>query len=939
EVIALLEHRLADDPGVAYRLGLALEAGRGDRGGAREIWHAAAVEPGPDRVAALAGLRRAAWRDEATEDYLDAIEGLAALADAELRAALFTHLGDVLSMRADEPEAARRRYGDAIEAALVAAEEAPLALPAAVEERLRLLAAENAWGAIESELRRLLDHGLPAHDEATVAARLAELCETRLDRPDEALNLYQRVLRLDPDDRVAHRAVQRMLAARADWPELVTTLEAERDRAEPSRRLAVLGRLAAVHEACGEPDLVEACWREALDLDPSWLPALRGLGRLLYQHGRWRELAELVRHELRTLPADDVRRIGLLGRLAELYEFRLDLLDEAIECFEAIRSARPEAPDALAGLERLYAATEQWSALADVLNGRADAADEPEDRAAILLRLADVRLDHLDDVEGALDACEEALALAPGLLPITWTLERLALERDESERLTALYRTAGPHLRSPNQQAVTAHKLANVAPPDLALATLEERAGPGFDDAEAAWALVRDAAKHGDLASLPGRLARVAQLVDAREDALALFTEAAERAEAAELPSAEIIAVWQQVRALAPEADRPWEATLRQLRLARATGERSETLLQWARITDDVRARSAALWLAGLIEEARGFDPVAQDAWREAEEACDRDPVPAWLLLDRARHDELVPLDDGEHARLLEALADRRDHRAAAAAHLTQAGALRADRPGEGEQALADFIEAVQRDPTHEEAAQRAADMLAARHAYGDLATLLTHRIERLPDPAARLPLLRRLAAVQLDELGAREAGEAALAAIVALDPDDLDTRVRLGDLRFASEAFAEAAEHYKHATTLARDDRLLARLYTRSGRIKAHHLSDIPGAIDDLRRAVGLGPDVQALGELAQVYLLAEQPDLARTAFERLEKLAENEVQRAEARAGQVHALVRLGRRPEALEKLTAFREADPVNPLLARLARDLGVETSAPSIVRERV
>lgn len=924
---SVLERQAAAEPGVWYRIGLNIEAGGGDGEAACQAYRRASGADA-EGLPALAALRRCAWRTERTEDWRQAMAGLVHhAADSRVRGALSSHLADVALLRDGDAELARRRYADATSAAMAAAGDEPLLLPAAFEERLQLLEAQGNLPVLEEELRSVLARPLHPASRAMVAGRLAELCEGPLGRPEEALTLFGAVVEHDPFDRYAHAARQRLLWARGDWPELLAALEAEKHRADADRRRMVMTRIADVQHQMGDPDGAEATWRDLLRLDPTWLPALRGLGRQLHQHGRWRDLAALHRHELDSLGPDDPRRAALLGKLAELHAFRLDQPDEAIEAYEALLALQPGAPEAVAGLERLYRQSERWAALDRVLAGRAAQVEDPRARAVVLMRLADVRLERLDDAEGARAAYEDAAALTPSA-PATWALERLALLDDDTQRLAEIYRAALARATTPGQKAIARHKLAAVVDPIEAEAALEDAITEGRD-AEAAWTLVREAAETGDGARIAARLAQLAQLVDNRKDALALWREAAEQAHGAELPAADLTALWEQVRQLDPSADRPWVALLGLHRQTRVAGAEAELLLHHAEAADDPRAVALATWSAGLIEEARGMPSVGLDAFHEALEACPTDPVPAWLLLDRIPADGVEP---AQRAAQLVDLARRQSHGPSAAARLFEAGRILSEQLDDPAGALSAWLEAVRRDPAAQAAAERTEGMLERQEAWSELAALLSHRAERLDRPAERVPLLRRLADVQLDRLGAREDAAETLEELVQLAPADLDARVRLGDLRYSLEQFAEAAAHYRNAVMAAHDDRLLGRLHTRLGHIKSRHLGDHAGAIEDLRRAVGLGTDDQALGELARVYLAAGEADLALMAYQRLEKLAEKPAEISTARAGQVHALLRRGRRAEAIERLEAFRENDPVDPMLATLARDLGLK-SAPA------
>ena len=900
-----------------YRAGLNAETGSGQPERAVECYARALVAE-PHHLPSLAGMRRCAWRADDMSAYVRAVEPMAEAADAPaLKAALRTHLGDVASYRLGDQDEARRYYEGAVRAAL--GEKGTRALPSALVELHRVLLGLSAFEPARDALEAVLQRDLDPAGRAWVHDALGSLYENRLSRPSAAIRHYEAALELDPGNLRAMRALQRLLSNEGDRPALVAALEREAAHADEPRKLALLTRAAGTYEALGDPAGVERSWRAALEVDPSWLAGLRGLGRLLFHHGRWRDLAALHEHELGTLPTDAPERAGVLGKLGELHEFRLGDPAAASRAYESVLDLRPSAPDALAGLERIYGNMERWTELAHVLQARASHIESPRDRAAVLFRMAEIRHEHDGNLDDALDAYESAISLDPELLPAAWALERLVIARGDRERLVMLYRALLPRLKTSGQQAVVAHKLAALLPPEAARALLEER-GPA--DADAAWALVRDAAECGDRALLSKRLARVAQLVGERRDALALWREAAESAEDADVEPAHRVALWERVLPLSPSSKRPWEALLRLHR--DDPTDLAVGLVRLARTSDDDRARSVALWASGRIEEGAARPALADDLYREASAACVADPIPLAILYDRSLSPDSV-LGASERAALLVQLAERMSNGGDAARRLLQAGRMYAEDMDDADRALAAYVAAVRRDATADEAADRATAILERRGGHSDLAALLHRRIRRLEAPDALLPLLRRLAELQMGALGDRDGAGDTLERLVDLSPEDAGARRALADLRYGQERWPEAASQYEWLAAGGNEPDLV-HLYTRLGTIRAYHLNDLNGAIEDLRRAVGLlDPDGRALEALAGVYLVAGESDMALLAYQRLERVADDDTRMAAARAGQVRALLARGRRAEAIEQLGRFRQDDPVDPMLAALARDL--------------
>ncbi len=935
---ALLE-RLAersDDwtaAGAWYRAGLNAETGLGRPDQAFAAWRRA-LEVDPTFVPALAALRRHAWSHDDFEGADAASEALAGLApDAETRAALLTHRARAAEARGGEPEA---RWWEALQVHLETPPGEPAGVPPPLRALVLRLAERGDPQAAATLLERWLERPLTARARSWVVGHLADLYEHELGRADQALGLHRTWSTLARDDARPLHAMAGLLAAAGDDTALADVLERAADvEPDPPRRLALLDRVAALHEARGKPEAAEAAWRRMIEAAPGDLRALHGLGRLLYHHGRWSDLADLLRGELASLAPDDPRRAGLLGRLAELCEFHLERPEEAAAAYEAVLELKPQAPDALAGLERLYGARDRWQDLARTLRRRADRLQDPRDRAAVLFRLAEIEHEQLGRLEESVDLYDTALQLAPGLLPATWALERLAIARGERDRLLVLYRTLLPRLESRGQRAVVAHKLAALLTPLEARQLWEEILDDAPDDAWAAWALARDAAERGDRAALAARLATLAQHVGERHDAVALWREAAEAAEDAGLTVEERIALWERVLPLDPVAPRPWEALLRAYRELGDPAALSSFLTRLARASDDDRARSVAWWAAGHLEEAAGDVDRATALYEEAHAACADDPVPAWRLLElaRARLVDDTPAARTVYAARLEEAARRQRGGRAAARWLNDAGDVWLLEPAGPDRALACFLEGVRRDPLADDCAAKAEALLRDGSRWGELEALLQGRLRRLEGHPGRADLARRLAALQSGILGDREAARATLRTLVELQPGDVDARLRLGELAAEDGLTDEAARHFERAAAATTDEALLARLLTRLGRLRAHALGDVPGAIADLRRAVGLlDPEARALEALAEVYLLGGDAEASLRAWRQLERIVDDPARSDAARAGQARALAALGRAapapsapipaPEPVEEVPAPIEELPEEPPPRRTA-----------------
>ena len=930
QVIAALSRIQPPTASSLYRIGQAYEVGLGEMDAASTAYREA-LDVRQGYVPALLGLRRCAWRLGEYEAYADALRRQAAVSEGHQRVVLLNHLGDVLECLCGAPDAAAKVFGEALYAWEHAPHSGPRDLPTSLFERARLLRRAQEWGVLESELKDFLSGAVTKEARGQASDWLAELSELHLGKVADAVAYYRIAAESTPENLRAHRALQALLRERREQGELGEAIANELKTAAAYRKLQLLGDRADVEAALGNPKRVEDAWREALEIDPRWLPALRGLGRLFFQHGRWAELVDLLRHELTTREPDDPTRAALLGRVAELCEFRLAMPEEAAQAYLAILELHPTAPDALVGLERLYGEGGRWAELAGVLTRRAESISDPGDRALILLELADLHADHLGQPDRALELYDEAMLLDPTLEYAGWEMERLLLAKGDTEGLAALYTRLSESVRSDEQAAILDHKLAAVSDAEGARGALTKRLGQSPEDVEALWGLIRDAAERQDQGQLSERLERLATLVDTREIKRGLLLEAAEHAKGAGRTVASQERLWRQCVDLEPTSSRAWEGLLSALRQAGDAVGRADALVRLGRMAPNARDRAGALWTAGLLVEGEGRHQDALAYFREAHESSRHDPVPAWLLLDRGAGDE-----PSERSRLLEALGGRRKNPAGSAAAYTEAGKLYEEQ-GDPVGALRMFLLAVRRDPTASNAAEAADRLLRARGSFGPLVTLYESRINRIANPAASLEIQRRLAALLHGPLSNHEAARQAYESILDSAPGDVEAHVRLGELCAAEEDYGPAARHLAEAALLSEDDDLLVRIYTQLGRLKAYALSDTQGAIDDLRRAVGLGPHPESLLELAEVYLHDGQGELALMAFQRLHRLADTAEQRDYASAGRVRALLATARDPEALAQVARLVKNGERGALVALARGTAGDESLTESVQRE--
>jgi tetratricopeptide (TPR) repeat protein len=235
--------------------------------------------------------------------------------------------------------------------------------------------------------------------------RVAELRDERLTDDAGSFDTYARLLPLSPGD-VEARQRYLEIAARLDKRnEAAAVLITAAGNAEaPQPRAEILGDVAQIFELTNQIERAEAIHRQVLDLapeDPSIaLPATRALERIYTQAGKNRELAQVLRAQVKLEEHQGARRT-LLGRLGVLSEKALSDDAAAIVAWRERLEDDPADAEALVALDRLYERGGDNKGLVEILRARERTTDDAVERKILMVRAAKA-LEMLGDIDEAI---------------------------------------------------------------------------------------------------------------------------------------------------------------------------------------------------------------------------------------------------------------------------------------------------------------------------------------------------------------------------------------------------------------------------------------------------------------------------------------------------------------------------------------------------------
>ena len=357
-----------------------------------------------------------------------------------------TDLSDTDRVRLHERQADLylNELGDAVAAErhLRAALDVECYLPV-VRRLARLLASQFRWEDLFDHFRESSARIRLSREKVFLLERAGDVAEIRLRDAGLAIEVYKELLAVQPGHPAAISSLGRLLSQQQRWEELLDLNETELDLTPNDRRLrvAILCRSAEIaRRHLGEIGVTENFYRRALDEEATCAEALQGLGQILSSQERWTELVEMTEREMAHVGTEAQRR-RCLHLLGELHATRTSDSDAAIRCYEELASAvGVDREVALVWLDRLFQATDNPHERLRVLNLRHEEARDPNSRARIAFRMAELLEWSLDHPGEAFELYLEGLAESVAAPVCLNALDRIwaDTELDNDERCVAL---------------------------------------------------------------------------------------------------------------------------------------------------------------------------------------------------------------------------------------------------------------------------------------------------------------------------------------------------------------------------------------------------------------------------------------------------------------------------------------------------------------------
>ncbi|NOZ86885.1 MAG: tetratricopeptide repeat protein [Deltaproteobacteria bacterium] len=448
-------HDKAQKTHLLEKLGNLYEERLGQREKAIETYRRILQEV-PDYLPAVRLLGRIFFQQGQWEDLLDVNEQEANIVqDPNQIVALYHKNGEIFEEKLEDKDKAAEYYRRALAIQ-------PTYLPA-LSDLGRLYLQRGNWEDLINMYYQEIEVTQSPEVVVSLQYKIGEIWEEKLLNEENAIDSYMKVLDLEPTYIPALEALARIYTSRRDWNNLVETYERQIEiTKDDNQRIFLLFKIGEIfEERLDDPEKAVEAYRQALDANSGYLPAIRSLIRLYVKTGQWSELITVYEAELAGTTSAN-RKVTLLQVMAEIHDQKLSNPDAALYCYEQILEIDQSNLVALRILEETYRSKGQWEKLYLVLSRLAELVGDRDSQVALQLEMAKLVENKLQDKAAPGDHYLKVLEIDPFNKMALDALEDLYKKAGVWEGLAETLERKKKSAQDPTERCVLAHQLGDL---------------------------------------------------------------------------------------------------------------------------------------------------------------------------------------------------------------------------------------------------------------------------------------------------------------------------------------------------------------------------------------------------------------------------------------------------------------------------------------------
>lgn len=727
--------------------------------------------------------------------------------------------------------------------------------PTTIDALERLYYRLERWEDLKDIYMRKAELNADISAKKDIFYRLGGLYVEKLEDIDRAIDTFQAVLDLDPDDLTAIRSLDVLFGRAERWYDLLQVLERQVELAGATTEgVDLKHRIGQLWQ--GElNDLTRAVetYRDVLMTDPTHQPTLEALDAIAHgeaepvlaaqvlepvyeQSLEWAKLIDLYEVMVRNVD-DPYRKLELLHQIAALYETRQENQAEAFKAYGRALIEDSANEQTLGHLERLAGDVQGWEALAELYEQELNKLLDPQRQVEMGLRIARVYEEELGRADLAVNHFKQVL-------------DADIENRDAILSLDRLYMTSGQH----EELVEILRREIRMADSENDIISLQFRLGQLYQE---------------DLKDLPNAIEVYREILastpehDGSVMALELlFGEGQYQVEIAEIlePLYRMGEKWEKlVKIMEVQLERqedPFEKVQSVQRIAEICEQR---------LGDHDRAFR---WWGYALQ----FDPMSELITQELERLAGM--IDTWGDLAGFYQAVIASLENDDKARMYKMLARVYDKELQ-----------------DYEQAEAAFLHVLQIDDIDAEALEALDRIYTHQSSFSHLADVLKRRIAITDSTEELVELQLRLGTTFDTALEDHENAIKTYCEVLDTESRNVQALEALEQIYFQRQQWAELYDIYEKMIDIANGDAGVADCYARMAKISSDALGDATRAQDLWNRVLDLrGEDTTALWALADLYESAEE-------WRELVEVLQRQVYITEEPEHQVRLYQRLGR------------------------------------------
>ncbi len=352
----------------------------------------------------------------------------------------------------------------------------------ALDALVRLYLELSRWEELLAVQTKKVDLVHSADEKKAIYYQMGAVYERELEDVSRAIDTYQKVLELDPDDLAALGRLDVLYQTAQNWPELLSVLGHEAElTADPAEAVSYQYRIAELYEKrLDDLDRAVELYRDVLSVQADHPPTLRALEAIKDSGGarallaaqalepvydamaEWEKLVSALSVQAR-FTDDAFHRVELLHRIARLYEERIGDPSGAFDWYARAVRVDSKNEESLGAFERLASATDQWPAVAKLYEAELESlSGEPERLVELGLRVAQVHEVQLGDIDAAVGQYRRVLEVEPDNQGAIRALGRLFARAERYSDLAEVLRREAAIGQTPDEILDCKYRLGQV---------------------------------------------------------------------------------------------------------------------------------------------------------------------------------------------------------------------------------------------------------------------------------------------------------------------------------------------------------------------------------------------------------------------------------------------------------------------------------------------